>query len=169
MSSMNYVSTYDLSFRSLGEEHFIWLPLKDVPISEYYPVNSLEQPVLGMYALAEWSSESKFGTDEQKYLCELAKKYNEMGYFLFHYKNRFGIIGVAEYNEYKGGSKPGRATLFNAREIQLCENEDDVPATELKVIGTSLKLPWKGAVYKQGDAINWRRIYIHKPDLDWYE
>ena len=94
--------------------------------------------------------------DDHKYLVELADQYDEMGYFLLHNGDDFGIIGVDEYNY---GRKPGRATIFNARERTIFNEDKDIEPTMLKLIYTSVELPWRGVVYAKGDIAYWDGIY----------
>lgn len=167
----HYISTYDLHFREISDSHFIWLPLKDVPVTEIYPINSLEQPALSTYKLLEWNSAGDTLADNQQYLSEFARLHGgEMGYFLLHYEGRFGIIGVTEYNDYYGGEKPGRATIFNARKPEMFEDNEDIEPIELTTIfSPSAKLSWKEVEYKPGHLVDWQSIRVEKPDLDWYD
>lgn len=154
---VDYIETFGKNFWQLGSDHFIWLPLKAVPITEMYPINSLAQPALSIFKLAEWNAITKLVTDNQRYLNELAREHDEMGYFLFHDKDEFGIIGVEEYDN---GRKPGRATIFNGRKIQFGEDKKSLKATNLKIIHSSQKYPFKDVVYERGEIAYWRRIYI---------
>ena len=153
----DYIRTFDKDFRELGPDHFIWLPLRAVPIVEMHPINSLAQPALSVFKLVEWNAIGKFATDNQKYLGELASGHNEMGYFLLHDKDEFGIIGVEEYDN---GRKPGRATIFNARKIGYNEDNRKVRATRLKIIYSSQKYPFRDVIYEKGDIAYWQSIHI---------
>jgi hypothetical protein len=157
---MNYINVNSFKFRELGPNCFIWLPLKSVPVVDREPVNSLKQPALSIFNLAEWSAREKLLTDDQKYLDELASQYDEMGYFLIHIdrpivpKPVFGIIGITLYH---ACGFDGRATIFNAREVKHGEIVKD--PVNLKVVNTNLEMPFKKAVYKKHDIIGYRAIH----------
>ena len=151
------IRTFEMNFRALGPEHFIWLPLTAVPIIEQYPVNSLEQPALSIFNLAQWNAIGKFAIDNQVYLSEIASQFDEMGYFLIHCEDKFGIIGVDEYHY---GRKPGRATIFNAHELSIWDNAESVEPTMLRVIYTSLEYPWRKVEFRKGDIAYWSSIHI---------
>ncbi|MBR2600845.1 hypothetical protein IKE07_01770 [Candidatus Saccharibacteria bacterium] len=149
--------TFEYDFRDLGPDHFIWLPLKNVPIVEWYPINSLEQPALSCFNLACWNAIAKFATDNQQFLGKLAEQYKEMGYFLFHYESKFGIIGVDEYNN---GRKPGRATIFNGRKTKQFEDDRKLKTTHLRLVLSSVEYPWKEVAYEKGDIAYYQNIHI---------
>ena len=151
------IRTHDKNFREMGPDCFVWLPLKSVPITEMYPINSLAQPALSIFKLAEWDAINKFAPDNQKYLGELARKYDEMGYFLLHDGDDFGIIGVTEYDN---GQKPGRATIFNARKLKHYEDAKKLDATKLKIIYSAQKYPFREVVYEKGNIAYWGSIHI---------
>ena len=102
-------------FDELDKNSFIWLSLKNVPIDEHYPINSMHQPALKVFELLSWTAIEPFATDEQKFMRKLAFEHEEMGYFLIHHQDIFGIIGVEEH--YDDWKKPGRAVIFNATRI----------------------------------------------------
>lgn len=139
-------------FNILGANGFIWLPLKDVPIDEHYPIDSMHQPALKMFDLLTWTAIAPFATDNQKFMRELALGHKEMGYFLIHHRNIFGIIGVTEYGD---DHMPGRAVIFNATRAG---SRNASKPTMLKLVYSELKYPCKTFVYAPGKISNYTRI-----------
>ena len=137
----------------LGPDGFIWIPLTSIPIDEHYRINSLEQPALKMFQLLSWDALSPCATDEQEYLRKLALAHAEMGYFLLHYKNIFGIIGVEEYRD---GRTPGRAVIFNCVERDFWPRKDNI--IELDLIYSKLKYPCDTLIYRPGEFSNYGAV-----------
>ena len=135
--------------------------MTSVSINEHYPVNSMRQPALKIFKLLTWTAISPCATPEQKYLRELALEHEEMGYFLLHYKDIFGIIGVEEYHD---GKTPGRAVIFNCSEDRFATKG----AIEFSVVySEKLKYPCKTLVYTPGEFTNYTEIYYesyHGPE-----
>ena len=147
------------SFKELSPDNFIWLPLTSVPIDEHYRVNSMAQPALKPFPLLSWTAIAPCATDEQKYLQRLALEHEEMGYFLLHYKDVFGIIGIEEYHD---GWTPGRAVIFNCVEDDY--SGDDIM---LDLVYSKLKYPCNYLVYTPGEFSNYNMIYYesyHGPE-----
>ena len=142
-------------FDELDANSFIWLPLENVPIDEHYPADSMHQPVLSAFELLTWSAIAPFATDDQKFMRELALKHQEMGYFLIHYQDIFGIIGVEHE-----GSELGRAVIFNAAKNKF---HVDQP-TMLKLLYSKLKYPCNSFLYSPGEFSNYTTI----PDVSYY-
>ena len=153
---MDIIWVGDYNFSSIDKNHFVWLPLKNVPISEAYPINSLEQPVLSIFKLAKLDGNSAdLALGNQQYLIELASKYDEMGYFIFHHEGCFGIIGVTQYN---GNFDPSfKATIFNA--CQVNKATKIVNPTTLKMIYSSIRFPYKELVYEKGSVVDYFSIH----------
>lgn len=157
------IRSYSFNFRALGPDHFIWIPIKDVPVIEQFPINSLKQPALSYLKLVEWNAIDMCATDNQQYLADLASSHKEMGYFLFHDGENFGIIGVEE--DYG----PGRASIFNARTLYACDDKKKLKAIKLKIIHTSVKLPWKGVAYSKGHIAYYRHVCSDHDTYDYWE
>lgn len=96
---------------------------------------------------------------------KLALLHDEMGYFLLHYKNIFGIIGVDEYNN--GSFTFGRAVIFNSFEDDIHKAKN--PA-KLDLVYSELKYPLKSIHYSPGSFSNYNTIdketYYGREDLD---
>lgn len=144
-------------FNELDEHCFIWLPLANVPIDEHLPVNSMHQPALKIFNLLTWTAVAPFATDEQKFMRELALKHEEMGYFLLHYQDIFGIIGVEEY---RNGWKPGRAVVFNGIDTRYYKRNHAVPPLMLELVYSELEYPCETFDYAQGEFSNYTNIFI---------
>lgn len=141
-------------FEKLSEDNFIWIPLTSVPIDEHYPINSMRQPALKIFNLLTWTTIEPL-TREQRFVQKLALQHEEMGYFLLHYKDVFGIIGVDEYD---GDYTPGRAVVFNCVEKKYpVVNGDNVPM--LSLIYSNLVLPCRTFLYAPGKFSNYTTIY----------
>ena len=132
----------------LGSDNLIWVPLTSVPIDERYGINSMRQPALKVFQLLCWSD-----TGEREYLRKLALKHKEMGYYLLHFKDVFGIIGVREY---QNGWTPGRAAIFNGSESYYQKKN----IVELKLVYSELKYPCGTLRYELGRLSNFDTI-IH--------
>ena len=146
--------------KELSPDNFIWLPLQSVPIDEHYRINSMAQPALKPFPLITWTAIAPCATDEQKYLQQLALGHEEMGYFLLHYKDIFGIIGIEEYDD---GWTPGRAVIFNCVE----DYPKDEQTIMLDLVYSELKYPCKTLVYNPGKFSNYDTIHCesyHSPE-----
>ena len=145
----------------LSSDNFIWLPLESIPIDEHYQINSMAQPALKTFPLITWTAIAPCATSEQKFLQKLALEHEEMGYFLLHYKDIFGIIGVEEYHD---GWTPGKAVVFNCIDDEYGENED---GPMLDLVYSSLKYPCKTLKYTPGEFTNYNTIHFesyHGPE-----
>ncbi len=141
-------------FEELSEDNFIWIPLTSVPIDEHYLINSMRQPALKIFNLLTWTTIGPL-TKEQRFVQKLALQHEEMGYFLLHYKNVFGIIGVDEYDD---GYTPGRAVVFNCVDKGYpLVNGYNVPM--LSLIYSNLMFPCRNFIYAPGEFSDYTSIY----------
>lgn len=141
-------------FEELSPDNFIWIPLTSVPIDEHYPINSMYQPALKIFNLLTWTTLGSL-TNEQRFMQKLALQHEEMGYYLLHYKDVFGIIGVDEYHD---GYTPGRAVVFNCVEKDYpVAKSKNLP--KLSLIYSDLKYPCRTLVYTPGKFSNYSSIY----------
>ena len=147
-------------FDELDENSFIWLPLRNVPIDEHYPINSMRQPVLKVFNLLTWTAIGPLATSEQKFMHRLALEHNEMGYFLIHYQDIFGIIGV---DEYYNSQMLGRAVVFNASSRTSWNSKDEISSTMLELVYSKMKYPCNEFVYTRGSFSNYSSIH-HESD-----
>lgn len=143
-------------FDKLDVHSFIWLPLKSVPINEHYPINSMRQPALKIFNLLTWTAVAPLATDEQKFMHGLALKHEEMGYFLIHHNEIFGIIGVTEYHN---GRMPGRAVVFNGIEKSPYHQSGEVVPTMLDLVYSELEFPCRTFIYSPGKMSNYDSVY----------
>ena len=139
----------------LDKNSFIWLPLKNVPIDEHYPIDSMHQPALKLFELLSWTAFGPFGTDERKFMCKLAFEHEEMGYFLIHHQDIFGIIGVEEHCD--DCDEPGRAVIFNATGIDHFIYGTSEPMM-LDLVYSGLKYPCTTFLYAPGEISNYTSI-----------
>ena len=138
-------------FDELDKNSFIWLPLKNVPIDEHYPIDSMHQPALKVFELLSWTAIGPFATDEQKFMRKLAFEHEEMGYFLIHHQDIFGIIGVEEHDDW------GRAVIFNATGIDPFVHGTSEPMM-LDLVYSGLKYPCTTFLYAPGEISNYTSI-----------
>lgn len=144
-------------FDELDKNSFIWLPLKNVPIDEHYPIDSMHQPALKVFELLSWTAIGPFATDEQKFMRKLAFEHEEMGYFLIHHQDIFGIIGVEEHY-----ADWGRAVIFNATGIDSFIHGTSEPMM-LDLVYSELKYPCKTFLYAPGEISNYTSIHKYCP------
>lgn len=137
-------------FEELDKNSFIWLPLKKVPIDGHYPIDSMHQPALRVFELLFWTAIEPFATDEQTFMRKLAFEHEEMGYFLIHYQDIFGIIGVEEF--YDDWKRPGRAVIFNA-------THGTSEPMMLDLVHPELKYTCKKFLYAPGEISNYTSIH----------
>lgn len=143
-------------FDELDKNSFIWLPLKNVPIDEHYPINSMHQPALKVFELLSRTAIEPFATNEQRFMRKLAFEHEEMGYFLIHHQDIFGIIGVEEH--YDDWKNPGRAVIFNATGIDPFIHGTS-ESVMLNLVYSELKYPCKTFRYAPGEISNYNSIY----------
>lgn len=124
-------------------EHFIWVPLVDVPVDGHSPINSLKQPALNIYKLATCGG-------AQQLLIELATRHEEMGYFVFcDTDSSVKIIGVKDDSEDTDELDSGFAIIFNAQK-QSQDSDSQPTSIMLESISSGNNYPNADFIYTPG-------------------
>lgn len=135
----------ELYLKGIKKEHLSWLPIEQVPVTEYLSFNNLEQPMLKIYKRVQWRG---YSDDKGSILARFLKKHEkEMGYVLIHKDDFHGIIGVGDHEDYYHG---GFATIFNARETNWRDHIENLVCPSIPIIMTSLKKQEPSICYWQG-------------------
>lgn len=148
----------DLYIHGIKKEHLSWLPIEKVPVTEYLPFNSLDQPVFKFYIRVRW--EHRWDGEGSIVYQFLKKHQKEMGYILINKDDFHGIIGVGDHKNYFVG---GRATVFNARETdwrdEPCRCKETLIYPSVPILMTSLKKEITSICYLPG-----KQAYAHDTD-----
>ena len=122
----------ELYLKGIKKEHLSWLPIEQVPVTEYLSFNNLEQPMLKIYKRVQWRG---YSDDKGSILARFLKKHEkEMGYVLIHKDDFHG----------------GFATIFNARETNWRDHIENLVCPSIPIIMTSLKKQEPSICYWQG-------------------